>query len=710
VTAIGIDLGTTNSVVATYDPERARTRVVTVGGARSTPSAVSIKREDGKDDELLVGQNAINWANADPENTILSVKRLMGRDYADQEVEAARRRRSYRIVPGPDEDPRAHVIIGDTTYTPADVSTFILERLRNGAAQTLDAHVSHAVITVPAYFEEAQRTATREAGEQAGLVVKRIIDEPTAAAIAFGLELGEHDRRRVLVYDLGGGTFDISVLNATRDKQGHPHFQVMQFTGDNWLGGDDFDALIVDRIIDWVRTSAGVDPTGDAEFMFRAKDAAEKAKVFLSDNASANIVIPYAHKTPDGFIDVTMSLSRDEFDALIEQLVERTIGLVRAVLDRQNLTSADITDVLLVGGATLTPKVYETVEEFFGRGKVRRNIDPMECVAIGAGILANTLHGVECQACKKVNDESADTCAGCEHSLVNARSVGDTNVHDVTGMALGVRAVKGSHRDEFVTIIPPGTPYPMGEPLRHSFGATDGRLIRVPVYEGDSTLASKNREQGVIEFELQDEIDVHSRVDVAFMFDRNRELHVTISVPGTGNEYRKKLRFDAPRTDLGPATSPPESEDEDTTYRTKLTIAREMTLQFLNDYGQYLQPAQEMKVRKDLDDTAQILMFAEPAECRRMIAILDSDMFNSGLASSLHLADRVAERATGTDARQLTDSIDSVRQAFRDGKHEVVHEQARVLKVLVASRLYREDVPEIPDAEDFAGLLKLLES
>ncbi len=707
MTAIGIDLGTTNSVVATYDPERAHARVVNVGGARSTPSVVSTKQQDGKA-ELLVGHNAVRWADRDPENTIFSVKRLMGRDFAEPSVEEARRRRSYQIVAGPDEDPRAHVVLRGTVHTPAEISTFILELLKYGAEETLNTAVTHAVITVPAYFEEAQRTATREAGEQAGLVIKRIIDEPTAAAIAFGLELGEQDRRRILVYDLGGGTFDISVLNATRDKQGRPHFQVIEFNGDNWLGGDDFDACIVNRIVDWVKDNANVDPSGDLEFMFRAKKAAEEAKIFLSNNNSADIVMPYAYKVAGELSDVTMTLTRQEFEGLVEPLVEKTISLVQAVLDRQNMTTSDISDVLLVGGATLTPKVHETVEHLFGKGKVRRHIDPMECVAIGAGILANTLHGVECQSCQTVNDELADKCTSCQRSLVNARSVGDTNVHDVTGMALGVNAVKGSHRDTFVPIIPRNTPYPMSEPMRHSFGTTDGRLIRVPVYEGDHPLASQNREQGVIEYELPKEIDVHSRVDVAFMFDRNRELHITITIPGTGLEYRKKLRIDAPRTKPAPA---PAENDEDTTYRTDLTLAQEAVAFLLERYAEYLEPQQALKIRTDLDRAAQASTFSEPAEYRRAAAVLEADLFNSGIASSLYLAERAAERAaTSEEARQINQTVHSVRTAFREGKRTVVHEQARVLKVLVANSLNRHEVPELPDPEDYAGLLKLLES
>ncbi|GAA4232482.1 hypothetical protein GCM10022254_32450 [Actinomadura meridiana] len=705
MTAIGIDLGTTNSVVATYDPERKRSRLLTVGGERKVPSVVSVHRRDGRD-ELLVGRNALRWAMNDPENTILSVKRLMGRDFTDPAVQETRRQRSYRIVPGPDDDPRAHVMLLDEVHAPAAVSAFILEYLAGGAAQTLNAPVTHAVITVPAYFEEAQRKATQEAGERAGLVVKRIIDEPTAAAIAFGYEATDLDRRRVLVYDLGGGTFDISLLNATRDRQGQPHFQVIEFNGDTWLGGDDFDALIVERIIDWVRTNAETDPSGDPEFMFRAKEAAEEAKRWLSEHDSADILLKYAYETAEGTRgDVAMSLTRAEFEAMIEPRVDRTIKLIRTVLDEQNLTSYDITDVLLVGGATLIPKVYETVEEFFGKDKVRRDVDPMECVAIGAAILANTLHGVRCQSCGTVNDESADACAECEHSLVNARSAGDTHVHDVTGMALGINAVKGSHRDTFVPIIPRNTAYPMGEPIRHSFALTDGKRIRVPVYEGDSMRASENREQGVIEYELPQEIDVHSRVDVAFMFDRNRVLHVTITVPGTDFELHEKLRFDAPRT----PPVPPPPENRDTADSTDLIFAQEMTTEFLCDYEQYLDPPQAMKIRADLDLAQQTILFAEPAERRRMLSVLESDLFNSGPASALLLADHAAERATGDEAIRLNQTIASVKNAHREGRRSVVDEQVRYLRVLV-SAIRNQDVPEIPDAEDYAGLLRLLDS
>ncbi|MET9265625.1 Hsp70 family protein [Amycolatopsis sp. NPDC004079] len=701
MTAIGIDLGTTNSVAATYAPERNQARVVSVGGAKSTPSAVGV-RGHGAAAEILVGQNALNWGKRDPENTILSVKRLMGRDFDDPAVQQARNRRSYRIVPGPDGDPHAHVALGDTVRSPAEVSAFILERLKNAASKE---PVTHAVITVPAYFHERQRAATREAGERAGLVVKRIIDEPTAAAVAFGLELGDRDRRRVLVYDLGGGTFDISVLNMTRDGQGRAHFHVMEFNGDNWLGGDDFDALVVDRIVDWVkRETAGADPSEDAEFAFLAREAAEAAKRFLSDNTSAEITIGRAYRVAGEYIDVAMTLSRAEFEELIAPLVARTIELVKTVLHNQKLTPAEISDVLLVGGATLTPKVYEAVEELFGAAKVRRDVDPMECVAIGAGILASTLHGVQCQSCLAVNDETAGDCAECGRSLINAPSAGDTKLHDVTGMTLGVKAVKGAHRDEFVPIIPKDTPYPMGAPMTHSFGATDGRRIRVPVYEGNDPLASQNQEQGVIDFELPEEIDVNTRVDVAFMFDRNRELHVTITVPGTELEHVTKLRI-VPRAPVAPAPEPV----EDTTHRTGLKQAAWAADAFLRDFGEFLEPEQATKVAGDLAHASEALTFGEPVECRRIAAVLQSDLFSSGVASSLYLAQRAADQTRDKGEQdQLNQAIQAVQQAHRDGKHTLVTDQARVLKVLVANSMRRDEVDDVQDAEDFAGLLKLL--
>ncbi|MGH8876238.1 MAG: Hsp70 family protein [Stackebrandtia sp.] len=709
MTAIGIDLGTTNSVVSTYDSAAKNAKVVQIRGARQTPSVVSLRKRDAQE-EILVGAPALNWAKRDPNNTIMSVKRLMGRDFADPIVSASRARRSYKITQGSGTDPRAHVIIGDTTYSPSQVSTMILESLREGAAAKIKEDITHAVITVPAYFRESQRTATREAGEAAGLVVKRIIDEPTAAAIAFGLELEEGDRRRVLVYDLGGGTFDISILHTAKDSEGHNHFQVLDFVGDNWLGGDDFDLLIVDHIVEWVKSNAGVDPSKDTEFLFLAKKAAEEAKRELSEVDSTDIIIPGAFRAPSGPVDVEMTLSRGDFDAMIAPLVDKTIVLVREALDRQNQSAEDITDVLLVGGSTLTPKVCEEVEKLFGSGKVRRHVDPMECVAVGAGILASTLNGVECVSCATVNDESSSECSECGHSLINARSAGDTHVHDVTGMGLGVRAVRGNEDDAFVAIIPRGTPYPMAEPMHQSFEATDGRMITVPVFEGDNPIASENLEQGEIEYELPQEIDIHTRVDVAFLFDRNRELNVTITVPHPNiAPHSTKLRVDAPRTE---APAPPDviEEDGDNSAREDLIYVDEIARRFQQNYGQFLDPAQAMKLQGDLDRAQQTLVFSDPAECRRMASVLEADIFGSGVASQLYVAELAANRASASDAQAINQSMSALQDSYRQGKQQAVLEQVQTLRAIVAQvNKQVSDVTEVGDAQNFAGLLRTLD-
>ncbi|HEX3790979.1 MAG TPA: Hsp70 family protein [Pseudonocardiaceae bacterium] len=706
MTAIGIDLGTTNSAVARYDPTQQRASVLVNGdGKPLTPSVVGVRTRNGEQTRL-VGFAALNWAKREPKDTVLSVKRLMGRDFADAAIAEARGRLNYQIVAGPGEDPRAHVVIAGATYTPAQVSTMILEKLVKDAGDRLGSTPTHAVITVPAYFRESQRAATREAGEQAGLTVKRIIDEPTAAAIAFGVELRQGERRRVLVYDLGGGTFDISILNIARDTEGYNHFQVLDFVGDNWLGGDDFDLLIVDRIIDWIKQDAGTDPSGDIHFLFAAKQYAEQAKRELSQLAETDIIIPAALRTDGGtVVDVDMTLTRADFETMIEPLVDRTIGLVRTALSRQSLSAEDISDVLLVGGCTLTPKVYQAVERFFGREKVRRNINPMECVALGAGILAGTLHGVECLSCGTVNNDTATECATCGHSLANARPTGDTNIYDVTGMGLGVAAVHRSQADVFVPIIPRGTPYPLTEPMRRTFEATDGRLIRVPVYEGDDAVASRNTEQGVIEFELPEKIDVHTRVEVEFMFDTNRILDVTISVPGTANLHRTRLRTDTHRT-----TPPAKVDPEDgASYREDLVFTEEATRRFLRVYQQYLDPTQTIKIRADLDRAQQTLVFSDPAECRRMISVLKADIFNSGLAAQLYVAERAADRATAEDAREINQAITTLQQSHQQGRPDEVAAQAQRLKAMVAKVRGQYDVAEISDAEQFDGLLKLLD-
>jgi len=711
--AIGIDLGTTNSVVAHYDPERAGATVLTNSdGENLTPSVVGLRTRDGQE-SILVGRTAVNFGVRQPKDTIVSVKRLMGRDFADPVVARSRGQLNYEITPGPDDDPRAHVVMGEQAYAPAHVSSLILEKLRRDASRALGGEVTHAVITVPAYFDNAQRAATREAGEKANLVVKKIIDEPTAAAIAFGLQAGQEGRHRVLVYDMGGGTFDISILHTARDQQGHGQFQVLSFLGDSWLGGDDFDRIIVEEIIRWVTERSGTDPSTDARFLLEAKRYAEQAKKQLSQDREADITIPAAFRAEGGpLVDVEMTITREWFEEQIEPLVARTMSLVQQALTKQDLTPEHISDVLLVGGATLTPKVYQTVEAFFGQGKVRRTINPMECVALGAGILAGTLQGLECPSCREISDESATQCRACGHSLAAAPVVGENKLYERTGSALGIAAVKGTHADTFVPIIPRDTLYPLPQPMRRSFETIDGRLIRVPVYEGDEPVASNNKEVGVIEYELTEEIPGGTRVDISFNYDSSRILTVTITVPGTGQLYTTTLRTDAPRVSRPPAVAgAADGDDGDLRWREDLERADLLARQFLEQYGQYLDPAPAMKIRRDLDQAQQALAspYADPTECRRLTNLLQSDVFSSGLATELFLAERVTDGATPRQTQEINRAVTAIQTTFHHDRR-TADEQARVLKALVASALRERDyVDEIADAEDYGGLLRLLE-
>ncbi|MFD0507339.1 Hsp70 family protein [Streptomyces chiangmaiensis] len=504
----------------------------------------------------MVGRAAVNYAELQPTDTIFSVKRLMGRDFADPVVKEAAGRLNYEVVTGEGDDPRVHVVLGGETCTPAEISRIILEKLKRDAERALGEEITHAVVTVPAYFRDAQRAATREAGQKAGLVVKKIIDEPTAAAIAFGLELSEQERKRVLVYDLGGGTFDISILQMTRDKTGRSHFQVLHFVGDNWLGGDDFDNKIVDLVMAEIAAEAGPTAAANKHLRLQVKRKAEEVKRALSQAVSSedeqDIIIPGAFKFPDGGLgDVETAISLGEFNRLVNPLVERTMDLVRGALADQGLTKEDITDVLLVGGSTLVPQVYKTVEAEFGAQKVRRDVNPMECVALGAAILAGTTEGIECpnSECKRTNEEDAQRCSNCGTSLAGAAPTQSApQIYEVTGMSLGIGAVRGNQQDVFIPIIPRGTSYPLPEPMTRTFQATDGRRIRVPVYEGDSNVASKNHEQGVVEFDLPSEIDVDSRVEVTFNYDADRIVTVRIAVPGTDMVQSAALRTDTHRT------------------------------------------------------------------------------------------------------------------------------------------------------------------
>ena len=376
--AIGIDLGTTNSVVAVM---QAGEPVVIPNqeGNRTTPSVVAFTEKG----ERLVGQVAKRQAITNPENTVFSIKRLMGRKYASEQVKHAKKHLPFKIVEAPNGD--AHVEIRGKMYSPPEISAMILQKLKQAAEDYLGEKVTDAVVTVPAYFNDSQRQATKDAGKIAGLNVLRIINEPTAAAMAYGLE--KQTEEKVAVYDLGGGTFDISILEI-----GEGVIEVLSTNGDTYLGGDDFDQKIIEWMVDEFKKDQGVDLKSDKMALQRLKEGAERAKVELSTTMETEINLPFVTADAAGPKHLLMKLSRAKFEQLVGDVIERSVEPCRIALKDANLDTHNIDEVLLVGGQTRTPKVTKTVEDFFGK-EPNKGVNPDEVVSVGAAIQAAVLKG-----------------------------------------------------------------------------------------------------------------------------------------------------------------------------------------------------------------------------------------------------------------------------------------------------------------------------
>src|SRR3982075_2141049 len=376
--AIGIDLGTTNSCVAVMEGNKAKV-IENAEGARTTPSMVAFT--DGG--EVLVGQTAKRQSITNPENTVFAIKRLIGRRYDDPITQKDRGMVPYKIVAGPNGD--AWVEVKGKKYSPSQISAFILTKMKETAEAYLGSKVTEAVITVPAYFNDAQRQATKDAGKIAGLEVLRIINEPTAAALAYGLE--KKGTGKISVYDLGGGTFDISILEV-----GDGVFEVKSTNGDTFLGGEDFDKRIIDYLADEFRKEQGIDLRNDKLALQRLKEAAEKAKIELSSSVQTEVNLPFITADQNGPKLLNIKLSRSKLEQLVDDLSQRTIEPCKAALKDAGVKASEINEVILVGGMTRMPKVFDTVKQFFGR-EPHRGVNPDEVVAIGAAIQAGGLRG-----------------------------------------------------------------------------------------------------------------------------------------------------------------------------------------------------------------------------------------------------------------------------------------------------------------------------
>jgi len=490
---IGIDLGTTNSVISVMEGGEPAV-ISTAEGERLCPSVVAV---NPKTSERMEGRVARRQAITNPDNTIFSVKRLMGRKFSDPEVQKATKVLPYKIIEADNGD--AWVVMGGKEFSPPEISAMILGKLKRDAEAYLGETVTDAVITVPAYFNDSQRQATKDAGRIAGLNVRRIINEPTASALAYGLDKKKDER--IAVYDLGGGTFDISILDL-----GDGVFEVKSTNGDTFLGGDDFDQRVIDWIVDEFRKDQGIDLRNDRMALQRLKDAGEKAKIELSTTQQTEINLPFITADANGPKHLNLTLTRSKLEQLVDDLVERTLGPCRKALEDAGLKKEDINEVILVGGQTRMPMVQRRVEEFFGKTP-HKGINPDEVVSVGAAIQAGVLAG----------------------------DVDDVLLLDVTPLTLGIETLGGVA----TPLIERNSTIPTRKSQVFSTAADNQTQVQINVVQGERPMATDNKQLGTF---VLDGIPSAPRgipqIEVTFDIDADGILHVSAKDKATGREQK----------------------------------------------------------------------------------------------------------------------------------------------------------------------------
>ncbi|MBS0424664.1 MAG: molecular chaperone DnaK [Proteobacteria bacterium] len=572
---IGIDLGTTNSCVAVM--ENGNPKVIENSeGARTTPSIVAYT----DDNEILVGASAKRQAITNPKNTLFAVKRLIGRRFDEDMVQRDIKMVPYSIVRADNND--AWVEVRGKKIAPPEVSAQVLMKMKKTAEDYLGEMVTEAVITVPAYFNDSQRQATKDAGRIAGLEVKRIINEPTAAALAFGLDKKEGDRK-IAVYDLGGGTFDISIIEIA-EVEGEHQFEVLATNGDTFLGGEDFDSRVMEYLVDEFKKETGIDLKKDMLALQRLKDAAEKTKIELSSSQQTEVNLPYITADASGPKHLAVKITRAKLESLVEDLIERTVGPCRTAIKDAGLSASDIEDVILVGGQSRMPKVQEKVKEIFGK-EPRKDVNPDEAVAVGAAIQGGVLKG----------------------------DVKDVLLLDVTPLSLGIETLGGV----MTKLIQKNTTIPTKAQQVFSTADDSQTAVTIHVLQGEREMASGNKSLG--QFNLSD-IPPAPRgmpqIEVTFDIDANGILHVSAKDKATGKENKIKIQASSGLSDdeIERMVKDAEAHAEEDHKAVELVASRNQcdamihsVKKSLKEHGDQLSGDEKAKIEAALKDAEEVL-------------------------------------------------------------------------------------------------------
>lgn len=702
--SIGIDLGTTNSVAARLTSEGNAEVLATNPDDPLIPSVVSY--DGGK---LLVGRPAINNALNAPQNTIFSIKRLMGRTIEDEDLKRVDEIYAYQIVQAKDFDPTdetedegVRVVLNGIERTPAWVSARILECVRDEArAAAQDKDICYAVITVPAYFTEIQRSATYEAGRQARLIIKQLLDEPTAAAISYAHDYSDQDHY-MMVFDMGGGTLDVSILEIVDRTQ----YYVSATSGDMWLGGDDFDEAIVKLITEEIQKTYRIDPSGDPRYRVLAKHEAERVKKLLSKHDAAQIRIPFAITSPGGSpIGVNMRITRQKFEECISPTVDKAMSVVADAMRKRNLTPQSLSLVLMVGGSSYVPLVQRRLMEIFGEDKVELHAEPMKAVALGAAILAENLQGLICPNpdCQQLNDYGMDNCVVCGWPMAGARA--DTG-HLITDLqipqALGIGVIgEDGQQDHFAEIIPAHTPYPLDESMTRTF-ETSGRRITIPVYEGEDEAASKNAYLGVVEYELPPDVAHNTTVIVHFNYDNSRCLVVGLEFP----EYPDLNIYKS-----SPARRQPRDPDKSPQWGLRL---RNITLQgetILQDYKDLISSDQRKILEDMIRQSKQAQIQNNENTSKNLYLKLSSELWDLGVPFYLFVAAYLQRSGVyPEDSKQLGELSVMLTKAYKDGMQAQVDRYTNKLLPLMSAVIDKLTPEQDAFTNESSGLVRLFTS